>query len=120
VSAATRAAQSVTVAWQNAVRSSTVHTEVPIRPGGNDAIDVVELPIAYELKVSGNNPQHEFYKDIFKVVAYNEAHIEKIQELVFMTDSAGAARLRQGLGAVAANATTRLGFTVDIVDVTQV
>jgi hypothetical protein len=95
-----RQASAVTKAWQNAVASKDVRTEVPIADGLNERIDVVDLSTAtaYEMKVSGKNPHHEFYKDIFKVIVYNQHHDEKLGRVVFITEKDGADRLNKGLG----------------------
>jgi len=50
------------------------------------------------MKVSGKNPQHEFYKDIFKVIVYNQYHTLKLKNLVFITEQQGAKELSRGLG----------------------
>jgi hypothetical protein len=46
---------------------------------------------AYELKVSGKNTHHEFYKDLVKVLTYNEYQAAKLRigKLVFISESAG-------------------------------
>lgn len=63
-------ATAVTKVWQNSTVSAEVECEVPIEDNLNEKIDVIDFSTAtaYEMKVSGKNPQHEFYKDIFKVL----------------------------------------------------
>jgi len=91
----------VTKAWQNAVESNHVRPEVLVADHLGEKIDLVDFSTAtaYEMKVSGKNPHHEFYKDIFKVLDYNRHHPQKlIGSLVFITEKAGADRLNKGLG----------------------
>jgi hypothetical protein len=61
-------------------------------------IDIVDFHtmIAYEMRVSENNPQHELYKDIFKVLVYNEKNNIKIKKLVFITPQNGLKKLIKG------------------------
>jgi hypothetical protein len=69
VSAQTKAAQSITKIWQGSVRGNGFDTEVLVAPDLKQGIDVLVIPVAYEMKVSQYNLHHEFYKDIFEVVA---------------------------------------------------
>ena len=41
---------------------------------------------AFEFKVSGKNATSEFYRNVVKVMLWNEHHREKIKELVFITE----------------------------------
>lgn len=52
-------------------------------------IDLVDLEegIAYELKVSGNNVHHEFYKDVFKILLANSNKLT-FKKFVFITSKA--------------------------------
>jgi|ThiBio_1000_plan_1041568.scaffolds.fasta_scaffold08476_2 ketosteroid isomerase-like protein len=115
VSEQTRAAQAVTRSWQDSVRAPGVETEARVSADSNEAIDVLELPVAFEMKVSANNPHHEFFKDVFKIIAYNRNHASRIEELVFLTDPGAAVRLQRGLGRVAAETARTLGFEVTVV-----
>ena len=103
VSEATRAAQQVCRDWQVAVRCETVQTEVRVNDW-NEKIDVVDFAAAtaYEMKASPNNPHHEFYKDIFKILAFNKVAEVPIRRLFFLTVERGAKRLRGNLGHFAA------------------
>lgn len=109
-------ATTVTEAWQNDVASKDVQSEVPIKEGLRERIDVIDFSAAtaYEMKVSGKNPHHEFYKDIFKVLIYNFQHDKKLEHLVFITEEEGAARLSKGLGKAVMEsiAVYKLGITV--------
>ena len=93
-------ASAVTVAWQNSVCSRSIQCEVPIQKNLNEKIDVVDLSTntAYEMKASGKNAGHEFFKDIFKVIVYNRNHDRKLKRLVFLTERNGISRLDKGLG----------------------
>ena len=93
VSAHTKSAIKITKEWQSEVCSELIHNEVKVSPKNNEKIDVVDLAnkAAYELKVSGKNTHHEFYKDLIKVFTYNEykAESEKLNKLVFISESSG-------------------------------
>lgn len=90
----------VTKSWQQDVVSNDIQCEVPIKEGLNEKIDIIDYTInmAYEMKVSGKNPHHEFYRDIFKVIIYNQHHAKKVKGLVFITEQDGADKLNKGLG----------------------
>lgn len=97
VSAHTKSAQKITKEWQMAICSENILSEVRVSPENHEKIDIIDTVkcIAYELKVSGKNPHHEFYKDLVKVLTYNEyhSHKNKIKKLVFITESTGIASL---------------------------
>lgn len=99
-SAGDKQAVAVTLAWQKSVASKDVKCEVPIEENLNEKIDVIDFSTAtaYELKASGKNAGHEFYKDIFKILVYNQHHDRKLERLVFITEKKGIARLSKGLG----------------------
>lgn len=109
-------ASAVTKAWQRAVSSEDVRTEVPVADNLNEKIDVVDLSTAtaYEMKVSGKNPHHEFYRDIFKVVVYNQHHDKKLKRLVFITEREGAGRLNKGLGKAVMESCAQYGFSITV------
>jgi hypothetical protein len=46
----------------------------------------LEAACAYEFKVSGKNACSEFYKDIVKVVMWNQRRSKKLSKLVFITE----------------------------------
>ena len=93
-------ATKVTKAWQQNVVSNDIQCEVPIKEGLKEKIDLIDHSVntAYEMKVSGKNPHHEFYRDIFKVIIYNQHHVKKLKGLVFITEQDGADKLNKGLG----------------------
>lgn len=68
-----------------------IKTEVSVHPSLNQRIDVMDERemVAYEFKVSGKNATAEFYKDIVKVILWNEEHQKKIQALIFITEEYG-------------------------------
>jgi len=98
VSAHTKSAQVITREWQAAVCNDGVVGEVRVSRANNERIDVVDLQTktAYELKVSGKNTHHEFYKDLIKVLTYNEYRVEeeKLKKLVFISEETGIRALR--------------------------
>jgi hypothetical protein len=62
--------------------------EALVAPEVDQKIDVLdqETNCAYEFKVSGKNAQSEFYKDVVKVIVWNERRKNKIARLVFITE----------------------------------
>lgn len=59
-----------------------------VTPELDQKIDVIdsEAACAYEFKVSGKNAPAEFYKDIVKVIIWNEKRKKKLSSLVFITE----------------------------------
>jgi len=112
-------ARAVTLAWQNSVASMDIKCEVPVEEKLNERIDVVDFSTAtaYELKASGKNPHHEFYKDIFKVIVYNQNHDKKLKHLVFLTEEDGADRLNKGLGKAVTNSHDQLRININIIGI---
>ena len=107
----TKSAIAVCGAWQDAVRSEFgdrfVAEQVLGADDMNEKIDLVDTRewVAYELKVSANNPHMEFYRDIFKVLVFNRRNPKNpLRKLVFITPEEGAARLHKS-------------FTNDVIDV---
>jgi len=93
-------ATAVVSAWQRQVLSrdsATYKKEVPIFAGSRVRIDLIDLAdgVAYEIKASGKNPHHEFFKDIFKVITYNHQNRDKINKLVFLSEKQGIEKLKQ-------------------------
>jgi len=90
VSENTKNAQAIAKAWRGAV-----HTLDPDRfqievltPELDQKLDILdtETACAHEFKVSGKNAWAEFYKDIVKVIIWNEKRKKKIFCLVFITE----------------------------------
>ncbi|SRR6266498_625321 len=91
VSAHTRNAQAIAKDWKRRVHeldSNRFHFEVSISPDLDQRIDILDKThqCAYEFKVSGKNASSEFYKDIIKVIVWNEKNKEKIRRLLFITE----------------------------------
>jgi hypothetical protein len=91
VSAHTRNAQAIAKAWRSAVFGLDPERyayEVPVRPDFDQRVDVLDRVemCAFEFKVSGKNASSEFYRDVVKVLLWNEHHKEKIKKLVFITE----------------------------------
>lgn len=53
-----------------------------------DVFDPLKSTV-YEMKTSGNNPGHEFYKDIFKVLVHNKNSEHKVKKFFFLTEQKG-------------------------------
>ena len=100
VSAQTKKAQRVTKEWQASLASLGYRTEVKISDIGNEKIDVLSASgnIAYELKVSGKNIDHELFKDIYKIMTYNLHHQrDTITDLVFISEHKAINRMESRL-----------------------
>jgi len=101
VSAHTKSAQIITKEWQASVCNESILSEVPVSPENAEKIDLVDITnhVAFELKVSGNNTHHEFYKDLIKVLTYNEYqnNNNKLIKLVFISESKGIKSLSNRL-----------------------
>jgi hypothetical protein len=97
VSEHTKSAQSITKEWQEKVcKKEKIEAEVSICEKSKEKIDVVDFErgIAFELKVSGNNLEHEFYKDIFKVLTFNMNYeAKKLKTFIFASEIAGIKKL---------------------------
>ncbi|MPN48616.1 hypothetical protein SDC9_196226 [bioreactor metagenome] len=59
-----------------------------------DVFDSISSTV-YELKTSGNNSDHEFYKDLFKVLVHNKNSEQKIKRFIFLTEQKGIKALRR-------------------------
>jgi hypothetical protein len=91
VSTHTKNAQAIAKAWRAAafdLDPSRYQYEVPVRPDFDQRLDVLDRQemIAFEFKVSGKNATSEFYRDVVKVLLWNERHEAKIKKLVFITE----------------------------------
>lgn len=115
-------ARAATRYWQESVRSESVKDEAPVSEGLNERFDVVDFSTAtaYEMKVSGKNPHQEFYRDICKVVVYNQYHKrKKLKRLVFITQQVGAAKLSKGLGVAIRTALSKYNLQVEVVGIRE-
>ncbi len=120
VSTGDRRASKVTQAWQEAVASTdSVEIEERVADGLSERIDVIDhsTATAYEMKVSGKNPHHEFHKDIFKVFVNNHHHDKKLRRLRFITEEDGADRLRKGLGEAVMRLCAQQNLDVQVVGI---
>ncbi len=91
VSAHTKNAQAIAKRWRGSVHEldpDRFHIEAMVAPELDQKIDVVdtETACAYEFKVSGKNACAEFYKDIVKVIIWNQKRKKKLSSLVFITE----------------------------------
>ncbi len=91
VSENTKNAQAIAKAWRGAVHRlnpDRFQIEAMVTPELDQKIDVVdsETACAYEFKVSGKNAWAEFYKDIVKVIIWNQKRTKKVSSLVFITE----------------------------------
>jgi hypothetical protein len=91
VSDNTRNAQAISKAWRTAVHAldpDRFQIEATVAPELDQKIDIVdsETACAYEFKVSGKNAWAEFYKDIVKILMWNERKKRQLSRLVFITE----------------------------------
>jgi hypothetical protein len=91
VSAHTKNAQAIAKAWRAAVHNldpDRFQIEAMVAPELDQKIDIVDTKkgCAYEFKVSGKNACSEFYKDIVKVIMWNQRRTKKLSRLVFITE----------------------------------
>ena len=105
VSKQTRSAQAVCRVWQDVVRTELGDRFAAEHRLGdddvNEKIDLVDIKerVAYELKVSENNPHMEFYRDIFKALVFNRRNPNnKLRKLIFITPEVGAVKLDKAFG----------------------
>lgn len=91
VSDHTRNAQAIAKAWRLAVyelNPDRFQIESLVAPDLDQRFDVLDLETntAYEFKVSGKNATGEFYKDVVKVIVWNQRRKKAITRLVFITE----------------------------------
>jgi len=78
--------------WQDHFVPSKVdiQKEVKVNSSINEKIDLVDFKekTAYELKYSGKNISHEFYKDLLKIMIYNKSIDPDniIQKFIFISE----------------------------------
>lgn len=92
----------------------------PIPGSSRSRIDAVDYAsgTAFEFKVSGKNPHHRFFRDLWKVVVFNSRGGSKIKKLVFLVGEPGASNLTDAFtNSVRQVIKTDLGFEVEIVSV---
>lgn len=91
VSDNTKNAQSIAKTWRTAVHElnpDRFQIEAMVAPELDQRLDVVDLETAcaYEFKVSGKNATAEFYRDVVKVIVWNQRRKKKLLGLVFITE----------------------------------
>ena len=91
VSENTKNAQAIAKGWRSAVHAldpDRFEIEASVIPELDQKIDIIdrENACAYEFKVSGKNAPAEFYKDIVKVIIWNQKRKKKLSSLVFITE----------------------------------
>ena len=91
VSENTKNAQAIAKVWRGAVHKldpDRFQIEAMVMPELDQKIDIVdsETACAYEFKVSGKNAWAEFYKDVVKVLMWNEHRKKKLSCLTFITE----------------------------------
>lgn len=91
VSDHTRNAQAIAKAWRLAVHElnpDRFQIETLVAPDLDQRLDVLDLETrtAYEFKVSGKNAAGEFYKDVVKVIVWNQRRKNPIARLIFITE----------------------------------
>lgn len=91
VSKNTKNAQAIAKVWRSEVYGldpDRFQIEAMVAPDLDQKIDVVdsERACAYEFKVSGKNAPAEFYKDIVKIIIWNQKRKKKLSSLVFITE----------------------------------
>lgn len=109
----------VTRTWQEAVSSSDpdrFSVEFSVATHLKERIDLVDRRegVAYELKVSPNNPHFEFYRDVFKVVVARQHALANLKRLVFLTPGPAANKLLSGLAGQVVKDSGRLGIAIEI------
>jgi hypothetical protein len=91
VSENTKNAQAIAKVWRGTVHDldpDRFQIEAMVTTDLDQKIDVVDsrTSCAYEFKVSGKNAWAEFYKDIVKVIIWNQKRKTKLCSLVFITE----------------------------------
>lgn len=102
VSGQTKLSSKITKDWQVEASDHNCEPEVLVSEESNEKIDAVDFSnhsnsIAYELKVSGNNCSHEFYKDLCKILTFNLNNERQISTFVFISEHKGIVSLRKRL-----------------------
>jgi len=114
-------ADAATKAWQKAVRRSdpmNFVAEFLVADHLRERIDLVDTKrgVAYEMKVSPNNPHFEFYRDIFKTIVARDHKLKTLSQLVFLVPASAAKKLRRNLAGQVVRDATRLGLRIEIRD----
>ncbi len=109
-------------AWQTEALKISHHEIVAeANVAGNNPIDLLDLTdgVAYELKYSYKNVKQEFYKDLFKVLIYNEQvkAENRLQTFVFLCHFKGiTSLLSSSLCLATMQFMAKNGVTVELVE----
>jgi hypothetical protein len=123
-SEANRSEEQVFRVWRNQLQTrfpGSLSFEVEPVPGSSrsriDAVDFVQ-GVAYEFKVSGKNPHHRFFRDLWKVAVLNAKGSLPVRKLIFVVGKPGERELADAFTSeVCAVAARTLGIEVEIVGV---
>jgi hypothetical protein len=101
VSENTKNAQAICKSWRKAVHdldADRLQIEALVTPELDQKIDIIdsETRWAYEFKVSGKNAWAEFYKDVVKILIWNDKRSKKLAALVFITEESFGRRFVDG------------------------
>ena len=121
VSAQTKKSQRVCAVWQDVVIErfgNRFKAEVSLNESGPaQKIDLVDRKtrVAYELKSSPNNVHMEIYRDVFKVLVFNERNPrQRITTLVFIAPKAGIQKLGTTFPKDVQNISARMGLALKL------
>lgn len=124
VSTQTKAAISVCQVWQEVVRKHFGQRMVAEHGLGdgkmNEKLDLVDVQdrVAYELKASPNNTHFEFYRDVFKVLVFNQRNPgSPLKTLVFITPEEGARSLRKPFTDEVIKIASVAGIVVEVIGI---
>ena len=112
-------AKTITEEWQKCVREidpTRFQLEVQISNELIERVDLIDvfLGVVYELKASPNNPHHEFFRGIFKVVVLKRSD-QNISKFVFLAPQTAIDNLNNSLAGQILNDTDRFGFKTELV-----
>ncbi len=120
VSENTKNAQAIAKAWRRSVHAldpDRFQIEAMVAPELDQKIDIVDskTACAYVFKVSGKNAWAEFYKDVVKIIIWNQKRKRKLSSLVFITEEkCGRPFLDAPMPRAYVNFLLRLGLKVSV------
>jgi hypothetical protein len=96
VSDRTKEAQQLLKQLEKDLSINTLSFEEPVKGADNEKFDIfdAEAQTVYEIKLSGKNIGHEYYKDLFKVLVHNKSATLKIKRFVFVTEKNALIKFR--------------------------
>lgn len=98
-SEANRSEEQVSRVWRSELQKrfpGSLSFEVePVSGSGRSRIDAVDYAsgTAFEFKVSGKNPHHHFFRDLWKVAVFNAHGGNRITKLIFLVGGPGTSDL---------------------------